>query len=475
MTDYFDGKLSDEQCKVLQEIEYSTQKRDLTDILFPKDNPILLKEINFTESLKNKNNSSINQDTIDLSEFAAHIDTLKIKLIGQVNANSIDFSKYTCELSFFTDCSNGEKIYLGTSAGNIVALTSKTENLSQIIPIVENFIEKKLEFENGLKEYKIPNNCYKEYFVFSFLNADIYEIPRSKLFRLKIFNKNLMLPSGFDLIYKFIKNQSFIENLYLRKSNNLSDSEIIQNALKKIFKPNGDKKTPHHASRRVYSLPCIANPSGGLIIRRMNYDHSYIYQQVACGSRLYKAFAKVNDPKHSNKVKIDANSAVLADFVSNSANVKLSEFENDKGKNVQFFDFTKVVDLDINNDDYNFDQLGIRQIQMSLSTESRAKLIVTIEKDKFVRLLARNQQHDLFNSFEFDFHMKLNNKFDVLVDDPALYEKELTILSKPRENKNKECTVTIVEVTADNVTFTYDTNSKPSSSTYDLFSSSLKE
>ena len=43
-----------------------------------------------------------------------------------------------------------------------------------------------------------------------------------------------MLPSGFDLIYKFIKNQSFIENLYLRKSNNLSDSEIIQNALKKI-------------------------------------------------------------------------------------------------------------------------------------------------------------------------------------------------------------------------------------------------
>jgi hypothetical protein len=475
LTDYFDGKLSDEQCKVLQEIEYSTQKRDLTDILFPKDNPILLKEINFTESLKNKNNSSINQDTIDLSEFAAHIDTLKIKLIGQVNANSIDFSKYTCELSFFTDCSNGEKIYLGTSAGNIVALTSKTENLSQIIPIVENFIEKKLEFENGLKEYKIPNNCYKEYFVFSFLNADIYEIPRSKLFRLKIFNKNLMLPSGFDLIYKFIKNQSFIENLYLRKSNNLSDSEIIQNALKKIFKPNGDKKTPHHASRRVYSLPCIANPSGGLIIRRMNYDHSYIYQQVACGSRLYKAFAKVNDPKHSNKVKIDANSAVLADFVSNSANVKLSEFENDKGKNVQFFDFTKVVDLDINNDDYNFDQLGIRQIQMSLSTESRAKLIVTIEKDKFVRLLARNQQHDLFNSFEFDFHMKLNNKFDVLVDDPALYEKELTILSKPRENKNKECTVTIVEVTADNVTFTYDTNSKPSSSTYDLFSSSLKE
>ena len=425
LTDYFDGKLSDEQCKVLQEIEYSTQKRDLTDILFPKDNPILLKEINFTESLKNKNNSSINQDTIDLSEFAAHIDTLKIKLIGQVNANSIDFSKYTCELSFFTDCSNGEKIYLGTSAGNIVALTSKTENLSQIIPIVENFIEKKLEFENGLKEYKIPNNCYKEYFVFSFLNADIYEIPRSKLFRLKIFNKNLMLPSGFDLIYKFIKNQSFIENLYLRKSNNLSDSEIIQNALKKIFKPNGDKKTPHHASRRVYSLPCIANPSGGLIIRRMNYDHSYIYQQVACGSRLYKAFAKVNDPKHSNKVKIDANSAVLADFVSNSANVKLSEFENDKGKNVQFFDFTKVVDLDINNDDYNFDQLGIRQIQMSLSTESRAKLIVTIEKDKFVRLLARNQQHDLFNSFEFDFHMKLNNKFDVLVDDPALYEKNL--------------------------------------------------
>ena len=461
LTDYFDGKLSDEQCKVLQEIEYSTQKRDLTDILFPKDNPILLKEINVTESLKNKNNSSINQDTIDLSEFVAHIDTLKIKLIGQVNANSIDFSKYTCELSFFTDCSNGEKIYLGTSAGNIVALTSKTENLSKIIPIVENIIETKLEFEKGsIKEYRIPNNNYKKYFVFSFLNADISEIPRSKLFCFKIFNnKKLMLPSGFDLINKFLKNQAFIGNLYLEKSNNFSDSEIIQNAIKKIFKPNGDKKTSHRASRRVYSLPCIANPSGGLIIRRMNYDRSYLYQQVSKGTVLYKAFSKVNEKK--------GRKAVLADFVANSSNIMLSEFENKGAEKLQFVDFSKVVELKINK--YNFEYLGIEKILMSLATESRTKMTVTIDKEKFMRLLVvSDTESSVFSAYSIP-HSLLIKSFNELLDDNSICKEELLILGQPRDNK-----ITLVAVSDDCVTFTYN-NNKPDQKSYELFSDSIEE
>ena len=461
LTDYFDGKLSDEQCKVLQEIEYSTQKRDLTDILFPKDNPILLKEINFTESLKNKNNSSINQDTIDLSEFVAHIDTLKIKLIGQVNANSIDFSKYTCELSFFTDCSNGEKIYLGTSASNIEALTSKTENLSKIIPIVENIIETKLEFEKGsIKEYRIPNNNYKKYFVFSFLNADISEIPRSKLFCFKIFNnKKLMLPSGFDLINKFLKNQAFIGNLYLEKSNNFSDSEIIQNAIKKIFKPNGDKKTSHRASRRVYSLPCIANPSGGLIIRRMNYDRSYLYQQVSKGTVLYKAFSKVNEKK--------GRKAVLADFVANSSNIMLSEFENKGAEKLQFVDFSKVVELKINK--YNFEYLGIEKILMSLATESRTKMTVTIDKEKFMRLLVvSDTESSVFSAYSIP-HSLLIKSFNELLDDNSICKEELLILGQPRDNK-----ITLVAVSDDCVTFTYN-NNKPDQKSYELFSDSIEE
>ena len=461
LTDYFDGKLSDEQCKVLQEIEYSTQKRDLTDILFPKDNPILLKEINVTESLKNKNNSSINQDTIDLSEFVAHIDTLKIKLIGQVNANSIDFSKYTCELSFFTDCSNGEKIYLGTSASNIEALTSKTENLSKIIPIVENIIETKLEFEKGsIKEYRIPNNNYKKYFVFSFLNADISEIPRSKLFCFKIFNnKKLMLPSGFDLINKFLKNQAFIGNLYLEKSNNFSDSEIIQNAIKKIFKPNGDKKTSHRASRRVYSLPCIANPSGGLIIRRMNYDRSYLYQQVSKGTVLYKAFSKVNEKK--------GRKAVLADFVANSSNIMLSEFENKGAEKLQFVDFSKVVELKINK--YNFEYLGIEKILMSLATESRTKMTVTIDKEKFMRLLVvSDTESSVFSAYSIP-HSLLIKSFNELLDDNSICKEELLILGQPRDNK-----ITLVAVSDDCVTFTYN-NNKPDQKSYELFSDSIEE
>lgn len=461
LTDYFDGKLSDEQCKVLQEIEYSTQKRDLTDILFPKDNPILLKEINFTESLKNKNNSSINQDTIDLSEFVAHIDTLKIKLIGQVNANSIDFSKYTCELSFFTDCSNGEKIYLGTSASNIEALTSKTENLSKIIPIVENIIETKLEFEKGsIKEYRIPNNNYKKYFVFSFLNADISEIPRSKLFCFKIFNnKKLMLPSGFDLINKFLKNQAFIGNLYLEKSNKFSDSEIIQNAIKKIFKPNGDKKTSHRASRRVYSLPCIANPSGGLIIRRMNYDRSYLYQQVSKGTVLYKAFSKVNEKK--------GRKAVLADFVANSSNIMLSEFENKGAEKLQFVDFSKVVELKINK--YNFEYLGIEKILMSLATESRTKMTVTIDKEKFMRLLVvSDTESSVFSAYSIP-HSLLIKSFNELLDDNSICKEELLILGQPRDNK-----ITLVAVSDDCVTFTYN-NNKPDQKSYELFSDSIEE
>ena len=461
LTDYFDGKLSDEQCKVLQEIEYSTQKRDLTDILFPKDNPILLKEINVTESLKNKNNSSINQDTIDLSEFVAHIDTLKIKLIGQVNANSIDFSKYTCELSFFTDCSNGEKIYLGTSASNIEALTSKTENLSKIIPIVENIIETKLEFEKGsIKEYRIPNNNYKKYFVFSFLNADISEIPRSKLFCFKIFNnKKLMLPSGFDLINKFLKNQAFIGNLYLEKSNNFSDSEIIQNAIKKIFKPNGDKKTSHRASRRVYSLPCIANPSGGLVIRRMNYDRSYLYQQVSKGTVLYKAFSKVNEKK--------GRKAVLADFVANSSNIMLSEFENKGAEKLQFVDFSKVVELKINK--YNFEYLGIEKILMSLATESRTKMTVTIDKEKFMRLLVvSDTESSVFSAYSIP-HSLLIKSFNELLDDNSICKEELLILGQPRDNK-----ITLVAVSDDCVTFTYN-NNKPDQKSYELFSDSIEE
>ena len=441
LTDYFDGKLSDEQCKVLQEIEYSTQKRDLTDILFPKDNPILLKEINFTESLKNKNNSSINQDTIDLSEFVAHIDTLKIKLIGQVNANSIDFSKYTCELSFFTDCSN--------------------ENLSKIIPIVENIIETKLEFEKGsIKEYRIPNNNYKKYFVFSFLNADISEIPRSKLFCFKIFNnKKLMLPSGFDLINKFLKNQAFIGNLYLEKSNNFSDSEIIQNAIKKIFKPNGDKKTSHRASRRVYSLPCIANPSGGLIIRRMNYDRSYLYQQVSKGTVLYKAFSKVNEKK--------GRKAVLADFVANSSNIMLSEFENKGAEKLQFVDFSKVVELKINK--YNFEYLGIEKILMSLATESRTKMTVTIDKEKFMRLLVvSDTESSVFSAYSIP-HSLLIKSFNELLDDNSICKEELLILGQPRDNK-----ITLVAVSDDCVTFTYN-NNKPDQKSYELFSDSIEE
>ena len=137
--------------------------------------------------------------------------------------------------------------------------------------------------------------------IFDFSKAQYIKKPEDKNFAIKldsklpkdikVENKTLILPSKAQWKAVTDKFDSLVE-----KKDEINHDDLLKEFRKQKYK----KSLRHKATAQVFSLPIIDGPSGGIRIKRQNYEGKSVYQLVAANTPdtvMNKGFASDNNGK----------------------------------------------------------------------------------------------------------------------------------------------------------------------------------
>lgn len=230
-------------------------------------------------------------------------------------------------------------------------------------------------------------------------------------------NKSLILQSMYEL-QKIQK----AKQIYKSQNPEQADDEFFEELFKNHQKGSS---LNHNKCRRVYSLPVISAPSGGIRIKRRTDAGSYVYQLVAVNSP---------DTVKEKGFLIEDNKIIFNKPVSvdayNAKNLCFSPFKikDDLSESQQFISMNKKISI-VNTQSV--------KIEVSMGTANRRNVFVTIPFEDFKKATI-NYNINSYLDLKADFFL-LNkddcmNFFNYIND---LVVDEGVELAKPRETSKK--------------------------------------